>query len=60
MLKSAVAAFGLASVALAGFAGLAQAQYGGRQCAMPIMKGGCPIWIPDPQPGLQLPKPPGK
>lgn len=58
MLKSLIAAFVLASVAMAGFTGLAQAQYGPRQCAMPITKGGCPILMP--QPGPQLPKPAGK
>ena len=57
MLKSLVATLALASVAVAGFAGLAQAQYGPRQCAMPITKGGCPILVP--QPGPQLPKPQG-
>lgn len=55
MLKSVIAAFVLASVAVAGSAGLAQAQYGPKQCAMPITKGGCSILIP--QPGPQLPKP---
>ena len=58
MLKSLIAALALASVALAGFAGLAQAQYKPRQCAMTITKGGCPILIP--APGPQLPKPAGK
>lgn len=59
MLKSLIAALALASVAVAGFAGLAQA-YGSRQCAMPITKAGCSIWIPAPEPGPALPKPPGR
>ena len=58
MLKSLIAALALASVAVAGFSGLAAA-YGGRQCAVTITKGGCPIWLPQPQPGPQLPKPQG-
>jgi hypothetical protein len=61
MLKSLAVALALASVAFAGSAGLAPAQYQpGKQCAMPITKGGCPIWIPAPQPGPTLPKPPRK
>jgi hypothetical protein len=55
MLKSLIAALALASVPIVGFSGLAQAHYGPRQCAMTITKGGCPIWIPAPDP--QRPKP---
>lgn len=61
MLKSVIVALVLASVAVAGFTGLAQAHYQpGKQCAITITKGGCSIWIPAPQPGPQLPKPPSK
>jgi len=59
MLKTVVAALVLASVAVAGFTGLAQA-YSGRDCAMTITKGGCPLPILKPQPGPTLPKPAGK
>jgi len=57
MLKSLIVTLALASMAVSGFAGLAQAQYGGKQCAMTITKGGCPILVP--APGPQLPKPQG-
>lgn len=61
MLKSLITALALASVVLAGLAGLAQAQYQpSKRCAMPITKGGCSLWIPAPQPDPTLPKPPGK
>lgn len=56
MLKSLIAALALASVAVAGFAGLAQAHSGSRQCAMPITKGGCTILAPQPRPALPKPR----
>ena len=43
MLKSLIAAL-LFGVTVTGFAGLAQADY--RQCATPIIRGQCPIWLP--------------
>ncbi len=56
MSKSLIATL-LFGVTVTGFAGLAKADY--RQCAMPITKGGCPIWTPQPQPGPMLPHPKG-
>lgn len=58
MLKSLVVTFALASIAVTGFAGLAQAYRW--SCPMPITKGGCPVVVLAPQPGPQLPKPQGK
>ncbi len=43
MLKSLIATLAFASVALASFAGMAQATHW--DCAMPIMKGGCPVLV---------------
>ena len=56
MVTSLIATFALASVAVTGFAGLAQAD--SWDCAMPIARGGCPILIHKPLP--QPPKPEGE
>ena len=53
MLKSLVAAFALASLAVTGFGGTAQAAPW--TCPMPIMKGGCSVLVY--QPDQSLPKP---
>lgn len=59
MLKSLITALALGAFTMTGSAGLAHYQPR-KQCAMTITKGGCPIWIPAPQPGPTLPKPPSK
>ena len=50
MFKSVIAALALASLAVTGFGGTAQAN--GWTCAMPITKGGCSLLVhqPDQQP----------
>jgi hypothetical protein len=53
MLKSLIAAL-LFGVTVTGFAGFAQAGY--RQCAFPIIRGQCPIWIPQPPPPQPQPQ----
>jgi hypothetical protein len=55
MLKSLVVTLALASTAVTGFAGLAQANRW--DCAMTVTKGGCPVLIY--QPDQQPPKPQG-
>lgn len=57
MLKSIIGALLLGTVTMTGFAGLTQAHPW--NCAMPITKGGCPIKVPHPHPGPQLPQPNG-
>ena len=56
MVTSLIATLALASVAVTGFAGLAQAD--SYYCAMPVARGGCPILIHKPLP--QPPKPEGE
>jgi hypothetical protein len=56
MVTSLIATFALASVAVTGFAGLAQAD--SWDCAMPIARSGCAVLIHKPLP--QLPQPEGE
>ena len=54
MVTSLIATFALASVAVTGFAGLAQAD--SWDCAMPITKGGCAVLIHKPVPPVPNPE----
>ena len=54
MLKSFIVSMALASLAVTAFSGLAQAYR--KECAMPIMKGGCPVVVTT-QTGPYLPNP---
>ena len=56
LIATLIAMFALASVAVTGFAGLAQAD--SWDCAMTIARGGCPVLIHKPLP--QLPNPEGE